>query len=62
MRTDSVLRRILRQFIHPTVHDGQALVEYSLIFVLCIIVCFTIVRTVGNQIIENYWRLVGAMP
>ncbi|MER3436378.1 MAG: hypothetical protein C4346_01405 [Chloroflexota bacterium] len=52
----------LRRARHNSEHDGQALVEYSLIFVLCIIVCLSILNVLGNNIYDNYWRLIQAMP
>ena len=52
----------LRRARHNSEDDGQALVEYSLIFVLCIIVCLSILNVLGNNIYENYWKLIQAMP
>ncbi|HKG24318.1 MAG TPA: hypothetical protein VKB09_01665 [Thermomicrobiales bacterium] len=42
--------------------EGQAMVEYSLIFVLLIIVCFSILTTVSTTIDEKLFQIVQAMP
>jgi Flp pilus assembly pilin Flp len=42
--------------------EGQALVEYSLIFVLIVIVCFAIVGSVASTIDEKFFQIVQAMP
>lgn len=52
----------LRQRVRHPEQPGQALVEYALIFVLCIIVCLSILNVLGNTIYENYWKLIQAMP
>lgn len=52
----------LRQMVRPSQEPGQALVEYALIFVLCIIVCLSILNVLSSNIYENYWKLIQAMP
>jgi hypothetical protein len=42
--------------------EGQALVEYSLILLLVVIACIAILQTLNATIMNNYWRLVQAMP
>jgi Flp pilus assembly pilin Flp len=47
-----------RQFIREESTEGQAIVEYSLIFVLIIIVCFSIVTLVSDSINDNFFKVV----
>ena len=42
--------------------DGQALVEYSLIIVLVIIACLTIVATTGDVIRDELWGMTRLLP
>lgn len=42
--------------------EGQAMVEYSLIFVLIVIVCFSIVTTVSTTIDDKFFQIIQAMP
>ena len=53
--------RARRFFSHDSA-EGQALVEYSLIFVLIIIVTFSIVTTMSGTIDDKFFQVVQAMP
>ena len=61
MRHLALMHRLARRLV-PRADEGQALVEYSLIFVLVIIVCFTVLGTLSETLQENYFRLIQAMP
>jgi Flp pilus assembly pilin Flp len=43
-------------------HDGQALVEYSLIFVLIIVVCITVMTTMGDTVRDELWGMTSRLP
>ena len=58
----SPMRAMARRVLGERHAEGQALVEYSLIFVLIIIVCFTILGTVADDINNNFFEVVAAMP
>jgi hypothetical protein len=51
-----------RQFFSQDTAEGQAIVEYSLIFVLIIIVCFSIVTAVSSTVDEKLFQVINAMP
>jgi Flp pilus assembly pilin Flp len=51
-----------RRFFSQDSAEGQALVEYSLIFVLIIIVTFSIVTTMSGTIDDKFFQVVQAMP
>jgi Flp pilus assembly pilin Flp len=51
-----------RRFSCQDSAEGQALVEYSLIFVLIIIVTFSIVTTMSGTIDDKFFQVVQAMP
>lgn len=51
-------RATARQFIDQESSEGQALVEYSLIFVLIIIVCFSIVTVVSDNVNDQFFQVV----
>ncbi|MEA2514549.1 MAG: hypothetical protein QOF33_3380 [Thermomicrobiales bacterium] len=57
----SVTRAIPRLFGSEEV-EGQSMVEYSLIFVLMIIVCFAVLASLSDQINEQFFKIVQAMP
>ena len=42
--------------------EGQALVEYSLIFVLIIIVSFGAAQTMGDKIDQGFFQVVQSLP
>lgn len=41
--------------------EGQALIEYTLIFVLMIIVCFAVLATLSRIIDESFFQVIRAM-
>jgi Flp pilus assembly pilin Flp len=58
----SSTRAMMSWFFGGDHAEGQAMVEYSLIFVLIVIVCFTIVTTVATTIDDKFFQIVQAMP
>jgi Flp pilus assembly pilin Flp len=58
----SVMRAVARWRFDDGDVEGQAMVEYSLIFVLIIIVTFSIVTTMSSTINENFFQVVQSMP
>lgn len=43
-------------------HDGQALIEYSLIIVLIVLVCVTFVATMGDTVRDELWGMTSDLP
>jgi len=58
----SSMRAMMSRFFGGDDVEGQAMVEYSLIFVLNIIVCFSILTTVSTTIDEKFFQIIQAMP
>ncbi len=54
----SPMRAMVRRVAGDRVAEGQALVEYGLIFILIIIVCITILTTVTDQINEQFFQVI----
>jgi Flp pilus assembly pilin Flp len=42
--------------------EGQAMVEYALIFTLIVIACIAIVTSLGDVVVNKLWGLIGTMP
>jgi hypothetical protein len=63
MSIPSCVMRIMARCRFPSGDlEGQSLVEYSLIFVLMIIVCFSILGTLSSTVNEKLFQVVQAMP
>lgn len=58
----SVMHVVTRCLSDDSEVEGQSLVEYSLIFVLMIIVCFSVLATLSNTVNVKLWQVVQAMP
>jgi Flp pilus assembly pilin Flp len=58
----SPMRAMARRVFRDSDAEGQSMVEYSLILVLMIIVCFAILSTMADKINEKLFQVVGAMP
>jgi len=55
-------RAIARHIFNPDDDEGQALVEYSLILVLVVIVCFSIVTIMSETINDRFFQIVRTLP
>jgi Flp pilus assembly pilin Flp len=57
----SPMRTMARRVFGDTEAEGQSMVEYSLIFVLMIIVCLTVLSTLGTTIDEKLFQVMEAI-
>jgi Flp pilus assembly pilin Flp len=57
-----VMRVMARCLYGNTEAEGQTMVEYSLILVLMIIVCFSILGTLSDTVNTKLFQVVQAMP
>jgi Flp pilus assembly pilin Flp len=51
---------LLRRAITWADQDGQALVEYSFILCLVVVVCIVVVMVLGNQVLNMYCNISGS--
>jgi Flp pilus assembly pilin Flp len=58
----SVMRAMARWRFGPSDDEGQSLVEYALILVLMIVVCFSILGTLSATVDQKLFQVVQAMP
>ncbi|HYM51493.1 MAG TPA: hypothetical protein VET65_13110 [Candidatus Limnocylindrales bacterium] len=54
------MRDVLRA-LRSMQEDGQALVEYSLILCLVVIVCIVVIMLMGNQVLNMYCNISGGL-
>ena len=57
----SPMRTMVRRVFGDSEAEGQSMVEYSLIFILMIIVCLTILTTLGSTIDEKLFKVIQAI-
>jgi Flp pilus assembly pilin Flp len=43
-------------------HDGQAMVEYALLFVLIVIACLAVMTALGDVVVNGLWGVISSMP
>jgi Flp pilus assembly pilin Flp len=58
----SPMRAMARRVFRDGDAEGQSMVEYSLIMILMIVVCLTVLSTMADTINEKLFQVVGAMP
>jgi Flp pilus assembly pilin Flp len=61
-KRSSTNRTVVRRIVDTQEVEGQSMVEYSLILVLMVIVCLSILTTLSQTVYDKLYLIVGAMP
>jgi Flp pilus assembly pilin Flp len=58
----SVTRAVARKLFRGSEVEGQSMVEYSLIFVLMIIVVFSVLGTLSDTVNQKLFQVIQTLP